>query len=196
MFWLVTSEKRHVWQNKYKENEGRAGNSRGRVISINPCAWLNNSTLQSYKWCSFLIVFHFCHCPFTLLNCKGIGCSIWAWEVNPTRSYPTSHLTCYRIEQFPKEFVVSVARFKSSSIQDNVHFVNDGPIKNKIGDKWSYALGCGYLRLTNPCLRFSVRSNQDILSSSTISSKYGHFWLQKKQDDAGHYSKVKDSKQL
>ena len=33
--------------------------------------------------------------------------------------------------------------------------------------------------------RFSVRSNQDILPSSTLSSKYGHFLLQKPQKGNG-----------
>lgn len=36
-------------------------------------------------------------------------------------------------EQFPNEFVVSIASFKSSLIQYDVHFVNYSHIKGKIG---------------------------------------------------------------
>ena len=41
--------------------------------------------------------------------------------------------------------MVSVASFKSSSIQHDVHFVNYGPIYFKIDNKAGYALGRGYL---------------------------------------------------
>ena len=40
----------------------------------------------------------------------------------------SSHLIYYLIKHFPNEFMVSLSSFKSSSIQHDVHFVNDGPI--------------------------------------------------------------------
>ena len=41
--------------------------------------------------------------------------------------------------------MVSVASFKSSSIEHDVHFANYGPIYFKIDDKAAYALGQSYL---------------------------------------------------
>ena len=41
---------------------------------------------------------------------------------------PISHLIYHLSKQFPDEFVVSIDDFKSSSIQCDVHLVNDGPI--------------------------------------------------------------------
>ena len=47
--------------------------------------------------------------------------------------------------------MVSVIRFKSSSTQKDVHFINNGLIKRKIDNKAGYAL-----------------RSQDILSSSSV----------------------------
>ena len=41
---------------------------------------------------------------------------------------PTSHLIYYLSKQFPDEFMVSTACFKSSSIHHDVLLVNYGPI--------------------------------------------------------------------
>lgn len=41
--------------------------------------------------------------------------------------------------------MVSIASFKSSSIQHNVQLLNHGPIDNKIDINASYAVGRGYL---------------------------------------------------
>ncbi len=56
---------------------------------------------------------------------------------------PTSLLIYYLSKPFPDEFVVSVAGFKSSLIQLDVHLVN-GPINTKIDNKAAYASGRGY----------------------------------------------------
>lgn len=45
--------------------------------------------------------------------------------------------------------MVSVASFKSTSTQHNVHFINDGPYLSKMDDKAGYALGHGYLVIYN-----------------------------------------------
>lgn len=74
--------------------------------------------------------------------------------------------------------MVSVAGFQSSAIQFDVVFVNY-PTESKIEDKAGYTSGRGYLV-------FSVRSNQDILPSSTLLCNYSHFSLQKtKMADTG-----------
>ena len=76
-------------------------------------------------------------------------------------------------------FIVSIARFKSASLQHDVHLVNNGHIWNEINSKEEYELVYGLLVIDMSGLRldimFLVRSNQDILSSSTQKSKFGHF---------------------
>lgn len=44
---------------------------------------------------------------------------------------------------FPQEFMLSIASLKSSSVQSDVYFINDGPIQSEIDDKADYALGRG-----------------------------------------------------
>lgn len=49
---------------------------------------------------------------------------------------PTSHFIIYYLrKQFAHEFIVSVATFKSSPVQHDVHYVNYDAIMSKIGDK-------------------------------------------------------------
>lgn len=45
----------------------------------------------------------------------------------------------------PKELMVSIVSFKCSSIENDVNFVNYGPISSQIDRKAAYALGCGHL---------------------------------------------------
>lgn len=85
--------------------------------------------------------------------------------------------------------MVSVAGFQSSAIQFDVGFVNY-PTESKIEDKAGYTSGRGYLVVKKSLpwnvLVFSVRSNQDILPSSTLLCNYSHFSLQKtKMADTG-----------
>ena len=58
---------------------------------------------------------------------------------------PTSNLSYYLSKLVSHEFMVSVSRFKSSSIQHDVHFVNYGPIYLKIDNKAVNTLERGYL---------------------------------------------------
>ena len=61
------------------------------------------------------------------------------------RKWPYFSLDLYLSKQYPNEFVVSIASFKSSSIQLDVHFVNYVPISFKLDNKAGYDLGRGYL---------------------------------------------------
>lgn len=80
---------------------------------------------------------------------------------------PACHLIYYLSKCFPYEFMVSIASFKSSLLQQ--YFLNYGAIYNKIGNKAWYTLGHAYLvsywSLPKCYLKFSVGSNRDILLS-------------------------------
>lgn len=70
---------------------------------------------------------------------KTVQLYISLWEKDPS-----SHLSDYLDKQFPVEFMVSFASFKSSLEQHDVNFVNDGFIYRKVDDKaGGYVLGCG-----------------------------------------------------
>ena len=64
--------------------------------------------------------------------------------------------------------------------------------------KTTFASGHGYIMinilLPRRVFRFSVRTDQNILLSSTLSSKYGYFWLQKNQDGDGRNAKLEATK--
>ena len=67
--------------------------------------------------------------------------------------------------------MVWITTHSFSSVQDDVHFVNYGPIQCKVDDKPGYALR----QVTCP----QVLCQISIVPTSTLSSKYGHFWCQK-----------------
>ena len=50
---------------------------------------------------------------------KEVELYVSLWEKGPT-----SHLIYCLIRQLPNEFIVSLPRYKSSSVQHDVHFVN------------------------------------------------------------------------
>lgn len=61
----------------------------------------------------------------------------------------------------------SISRLKSTSLQNNIHIVNDGPIDSNTDDKAAYAVGCGYnvnVMVTTSCP----------LIRSQIQSQYPH----------------------
>ena len=103
---------------------------------------------------------------------KKVWLYVSLWENDPT-----SHLIYYLSKQFPHECMVSITSINSFSIQHDVNFLNYHPIKG------GYALGCGYFVIDRALpwrvLGFSVKCNQDILPSTTLTSKYSHFWLHK-----------------
>ena len=97
------------------------------------------------------------------------------WYVSLWENDPTSHPSYDLSKQSTNEFMVSIAGLKSSSTQHDVHYVNDGPIQRK--NRLAFRHGC---LLTDkwPAQHVrgsSVRSNQDILPSATLSPKYGQF---------------------
>ena len=61
---------------------------------------------------------------------KEVRLYVSLWENDPT-----FHLIYHLAKQFPNEFTVSVCRFKSSSMQHDVAFINDCPIESEIDDK-------------------------------------------------------------
>ena len=73
----------------------------------------------------------------------------------------------------------SISSLKSSSLQNDIQIENDGPTDSNIDDEAGYALECGCIvtvRLQlHRVLWFGVRSNQDILRSSTLLFNFGHF---------------------
>ena len=54
---------------------------------------------------------------------KEIKFYVSSWE-----NYTISTLLDYHNKQFPNKFMVSIASFKSASIQNDVHWVKYGPI--------------------------------------------------------------------
>lgn len=69
---------------------------------------------------------------------------IQAYEKN----YPKSHLIYNHSKPFQNEPMVSIASFKSSSIQHYVHLVNHSPLSSEIVNK---ASGHGYLGWDEAC---------------------------------------------
>lgn len=67
--------------------------------------------------------------------------------------------------------MVPLAIFKSSSIQHDVHLVNDGPIYSKIDDKAGSALGFHFLAIDNLLLllchsnRFNLYPHLNVVTS-------------------------------
>ena len=68
------------------------------------------------------------------------------------RKNSTSHMIYYLSKHFPNVFMVSITSFMSTSIQQDVHFVNNGPIKSKIANKSLLSLGHGYIVITLHCI--------------------------------------------
>ena len=83
---------------------------------------------------------------------------------------PTSHL----IYDLSKKFMASIASFKSSSIQHDVHLENYNPTECKTDDKTGYALGRGYSFSVNLS---SAKKPQDSQNSDQtvklVVTKYG-----------------------
>lgn len=106
--------------------------------------------------------------------------------ISPWENYPTSHLIYFLSSRFLNEFMVSVNSFESSSIHNEVRWVNYGPIYGKIDYKVGHVWGRGYLVIDKaPPWRvhqFSVRLNPKILHSSELPEtcilSNGLHWLQ------------------
>lgn len=58
-----------------------------------------------------------------------------------------SDLIYYLSEQFPYKFMISIACFKASSIQHDVHFLIYGSIKSKKDNEGWYDFGHCYLSI-------------------------------------------------
>ena len=71
--------------------------------------------------------------------------TVWKESQSLCKNDPSSDLIYELSKLIPNDFMVLVASFKSSSIQNDVHFINYGPIYSKIDDKAEYALGRDYL---------------------------------------------------
>ena len=71
----------------------------------------------------------------TFFNWQTSLVSIDTWlHVSLWENDPTSDLIYNLSQQFPFDFMFSVSSFKSSSMQHDVHFVNCGPIYDKVDD--------------------------------------------------------------
>ena len=75
------------------------------------------------------------------------------------------------------------ASFKSSLTRHDVPYVNDASVGSQINNRAGCDKGRGCLVIAKSlpqCVRrFSVRSNQDILPSSSLCSSYNHYWLRR-----------------
>ena len=147
------------------------------------------------------------------IKCTQYGQSFWVWKVKSKltctlsecqqgATAPTVPTVCklmrkrpfflldwlpYKL-QIPNEFTVSTATFKSSPTQHDVHsnlyIMVPFRVKNRVQSMvW---LLCDWQVATTvcPCSR---------TSSPTVSSKYVHAWLQKKQDGDEHIAKLEAS---
>lgn len=76
----------------------------------------------------------------------------------------------YLRRHFPNEFTVSIASFKSSSIQQHFQCVNYVPIPSKINGKTGYAFGRGYLLIDKSQPQRRVSQDRRIKKSSSVFS--------------------------
>ena len=83
------------------------------------CMW------KVYIVCIIFILITFLYFAGLILP-KVVRLYVSLWE---------NDLDLWLTKQFPDAFMASVSSFKSSSMQHDVHFVNERPIQSKIDDK-------------------------------------------------------------